>query len=128
MKMHYITRKGEFGQETIIAVAGRETTAAEIIQSLKKGDFLKAYTFQDREIIHLKTEKIIVPVEMNWIVESDKRHQESLEREFDDRMENITGENALSIPPENFYPAPSAPVPPPNTDLPTDETDAQAIS
>jgi hypothetical protein len=95
--MFYITQKGEYKAEKVIAVVGKESAATMMIQSLTKGDFLNEYTFRARGIHHLNTEKIVVPVELSWIVESDRKHQE---REIESRMGNITGENAMSPKPD----------------------------
>jgi hypothetical protein len=81
----------------VIAVTGKDSVADRLVAAFKKGDFLNEYKFQDRGIHHLNTEKIVVPVELNWIVESDRKHQE---REIESRMGNITGENAMSPKPD----------------------------
>lgn len=95
--MLYITETGEYKPEKLVAVAGKESVAKQIVAGLTKGDFLNAYRFNIRGIHHLNTEKIVVPVELSWIVESDRKHQE---REIESRMGNITGENAMSPKPD----------------------------
>ena len=84
--MIYITKKGERTPETLIAVVGVESRAEEMINSLSRSDFLRAYEFQTRSLYHLLKEKIVVPTPMEWIVESDRKHQE---REVASRIENL---------------------------------------
>jgi hypothetical protein len=89
--MHYITATLPNHKETLIAVAGDEKAAQSIQESFKFSGVLISI----KSLIALRSEDIVVPIGLKWIVEADERFQK---RVVDDRMKNLVGACALSIP------------------------------
>lgn len=89
MYMHYITAKSATQKETLIAVAGDE----RIAKSIQAAFNLSGDRISIKSLIALRSDNVVVPISLNWIVESDERFQK---RVVEDRYKNLVGPHAMS--------------------------------
>lgn len=91
--MNYITKE-RMGKEQLIAVTGSDENANHIVAGLNLDPMGfahgKSYV---RGLTYLLEHKLEIPPELQWIVESDRKHQE---REIKGRIGNLCDDQALS--------------------------------